>query len=94
MSVELLAATGITVTVHGPSGQLATLGAGASNRFGRAVTGSSRAAPVRRAALRQVWASTPLRMAAFAVPVALIVLVAIRSLQRTVQHRSRTGGQG
>ena len=42
---ELLTATGITVAVRGPRGPLVTMGAGTSNRLGRAVTGSDRVAP-------------------------------------------------
>lgn len=75
---ELLAATGISVAVHGPHGPVATLGAGTSNRFGRAITGSSRVAPDLRGALRLVWTDRAVRTASFAVPAALAALAAAR----------------
>jgi hypothetical protein len=79
---ELLAATGITVTVDGPDGPLAVLGAGTSSRFGRLVTGSSRVAPVPRGALRLARSSRPVRLASLAVPAVLAVLAAVRWLRR------------
>jgi hypothetical protein len=80
---DLLAASGITVTVHGPGGPLATLGAGTSTRFGRMVTGSSRVALVPRAAVRVVGANRALPVAAVVGFLAVAVLATIRSLRRS-----------
>jgi hypothetical protein len=70
---DLLAGAGITVAVRGPRGPVASLGAGTSDRFGRAVTGSRRVALARRGAVRLVWSSLPARRIVLA---ALVVLAA------------------
>lgn len=82
-AADLLAATGITVTVHGPDGPVATLGAGTSSRFGRVVTGSNRVAVVPRAAVRIVRPGGAVPMIAFAVSLALAVVAVIRTLRRS-----------
>lgn len=82
-AADLLAATGITLDVHGPHGRVATLGAGTSNRVGRVVTGSSRVAPVLGGAARLVWAGRPVRMSVVALSAVLVVLAAIGRLRRT-----------
>ncbi len=79
---ELLAATGVTVSVVGPHGPVATLGAGTSTRIGRAITGSSHVAPAPRGALSLMWATPSVRWGAIGIPVALLVLTAIRRLGR------------
>lgn len=85
---ELLAAAGVTVTVDGPRGLVATLGAEASSWIGRAVTGSSRVAPDPLGALRLAMASGPARLAAFALPAVLAALGVARLLRRRAAARS------
>jgi hypothetical protein len=80
---ELFAATGIAMEVHGPHGPVAVLGAGTSNRWGRAITGSRRVAPAPRAVLRIVWARRSARAVVVAVPGVLLALAAIGRLRRT-----------
>lgn len=58
---DLLAASGVTVRVTGPDGPAATVGAGASSRLGRAVTGSRNVAPVPRAAASLVLGNPTVR---------------------------------
>lgn len=79
-AAELLAATGITVDVHGPHGPVATLGAGTANRFGRVLTGSRRVAIAPRGAARLVGASRSVRtVAAVVVSAVLVVLAVVRA---------------
>jgi hypothetical protein len=80
---DLLAASGVTVRVVGPDGPAATVGAGASSRLGRAVTGSANVAPVPRAAA-SLALSTPAarRVLAVLVPAALAVLAAVLRRRR------------
>lgn len=80
---DLLAASGVTVTVVGPDGPAATVGAGASSRLGRAVTGSSNVAPVPRAAA-SLALSMPAtrRVLAVLVPAALALLAAVLRRRR------------
>ncbi|MCO1659861.1 hypothetical protein [Pseudonocardia humida] len=73
---DLLAASGVTVRVVGPDGPAATVGAGASSRLGRVVTGSRNVAPVPRAAA-SLALSTPaarrgLGLLVLAVPAAVL----------------------
>jgi hypothetical protein len=83
---ELLTATGITVAVHGPHGPVATLGAGTSNRLGRAVTGSVRVAPAPRGAVRLVWANRQVRVTVVALSAAVVV-AAVGHLRRARPSR-------
>ena len=80
---DLLAASGVTVTVVGPDGPAATVGAGASSRLGRAVTGSRNVAPVPRAAA-SLALSTPAARRALAVlvPAVLAILAAVLRRRR------------
>lgn len=78
-AAELLAATGIRVDVHGPHGPVATLGAGTTNRVGRALTGSPRVSVAPRAAARLAWADRSVRTAAAVVSAVLVVLAAARA---------------
>jgi hypothetical protein len=75
---DLLAASGVTVQVVGPDGPAATVGAGASSRLGKAVTGSANVAPVPRAAA-SLALSVPAvrRVLAVLVPAALAALAAV-----------------
>ena len=70
---ELLTAAGITVAVRGPHGPVVTLGAGTSNRLGRAFTGSGRVAPTPLGAVRLVWASRQVRTTVLALSAAVVV---------------------
>jgi hypothetical protein len=72
---ELLAASGLVVRVTGPDGPVATVGAGVSNRLGRAVTGSGRVAPAPRAAARIAAGTRAFRTAAAGL-VAVLLAVA------------------
>jgi hypothetical protein len=74
-AAELLAAAGLVVRVTGPDGAVATVGAGVDNRFGRAVTGSSRVAPAPRAAARIAVGTREFRSAAAGL-VAVLLTVA------------------
>lgn len=85
-AADLLAATGITMTVHGPDGPIATLGAGVSNQLGHVITGSSRVALAPRGTARMVRASRPVLAVAFAVSLALVVLATIGSLRRSARR--------
>jgi hypothetical protein len=80
---DLLAASGVTVHVVGPDGPAATVGAGASSRLGRAVTGSRNVAPVPRAAA-SLALSTPAarRVLAVLVPAVLAALAAVLRRRR------------
>jgi hypothetical protein len=78
---DLLAATGISVHVVGPDGPAAVIGAGTSSRLGKAVTGSASVSPSPRAAARLVLTQPAVRVAALAVPIALIALVVRRLLR-------------
>ena len=80
---ELLTAAGITVAVRGPDGPVVTLGAGASNRLGKAFTGSGRVAPTVRGAARLVWASRQIRVTVVALS-AVAVVVAVGRLRRVL----------
>jgi hypothetical protein len=73
----------VTVTVVGPDGPAATVGAGASSRLGQAVTGSRNVAPVPRAAA-SLALSMPAtrRVLAVLVPAALAVLAAVLRRRR------------
>jgi hypothetical protein len=71
---ELLAAAGLVVRVTGPDGPVAVVGAGVSNRVGRAVTGSARVAPAPRAAARIAASTREFRTVAAGL---LAVLVAV-----------------
>jgi hypothetical protein len=84
---DLLASVGVTVAVDGPRGLVATLGADASSRFGRAVTGSNRVAPDPLGTLRVVMAGGPARTAAFALPGVLALLGLVGLLRRKVGSR-------
>lgn len=76
-AADLLAASGITARVIGPDGPVATIGAAASSRLGRAATGSANVAPVPRAAAQLVVGSRPVRVgAALTVAAALVAVVA------------------
>jgi len=75
---ELLTATGITVAVRGPRGPLVTLGAGTSNRLGRAVTGSDRVAPTPLGAVRLIGTGRRVRVALVALSAALVLVAAAR----------------
>jgi len=77
---DLLAFSGVTVSVVGPGGPVATLGAGTSSRLGRAVTGSSRVSPTAGAARLAV---TPGVLRAVAVAAAVVVLAFVRRLRRS-----------
>ena len=79
---ELLAATGVTVAVHGPQGPVVTLGAGTSNRLGRVVTGSGRVAPAPRGVVQLAWASRQVRTAVVALASAIVAVAAIGRLRR------------
>lgn len=79
---DLLAFSGVTVSVIGPGGPVATLGAIAPSRVGRAVTGSAQVSPVAGAALL-VMTPTRLRLAALAVPVLAVVLTVVRRWRRS-----------
>jgi hypothetical protein len=85
-AADLLAATGMTVTVHGPDGPVATLGAGTSNRFGRVIPGSSRVALLPVAVGRMVRPGRAGLAAAAAVSLALVVLTTVRSLRRRTRR--------
>lgn len=80
---DLLAGTGVTVAVSGPHGPVATLGAAASSRWGRAVTGSARVAPVPRAALRLAVGTRAARVSVLGLVAGSVALVTIRRLLRT-----------
>jgi len=75
---ELLTAAGITVAVRGPRGPLVTLGAGTSNRLGRAVTGSDRVAPAPLGAVRLIGTGRRVRVALVALSAALVLVAAAR----------------
>jgi hypothetical protein len=77
-AAELLAASGITVDVCGPRGRVATLGAGTSNRIGRAITGSRHVAPYLAGALRLAWATRLVRVTAVVLPAVAAVLAVMR----------------
>ena len=77
---ELLTAAGITIAVRGPHGPVATLGAGTSDRLGRAVTGSDRVSVTPAAVLRLVAASRRVRTTVVA---AIVVIALIGRLLRT-----------
>ena len=81
-AADLLAAVGVTLDVHGSHGRVATLGAGTSNRVGRAVTGSRRVAPVFTGAAPLVLAARPVRNSVIAVSAVLVVLAVIGRRQR------------
>ena len=81
-AAELLASTGITVEVCGPRGPVATLGAGTSNRVGRALTGSRHVAPHLGGALRLAWATRLVRTTAIALPAAATVLAVMTRMRR------------
>ena len=83
---DLLTAAGITVEVHGPRGPVVTLGAGTSNRVGRALTGSGGVAPTSQGAVRLVWASRRVRVTVGALRTA-IAAVAIGRLRRAAGDR-------
>jgi hypothetical protein len=76
-AADLLAGAGITVDVRGPHGPVASLGAGTSDRLGRAVTGSRRVAIAPRGAVPLVWAGRRARTSAVVLLVALAVGTAI-----------------
>jgi hypothetical protein len=80
---DLLAASGVTVRVVGPDGPAATVGAGASSRLGRVVTGSRNVAPDPRAATALAL-STPAarRTLAVLVPAVLAVLAVVLRRRR------------
>ena len=91
---ELLAATGITVALHGPHGPVAALGAGTSDRLGRVITGSRRVAPAPLGAVRLVWAGLPARMTVAARPAVLAVsaaIVVLAAIGRLLTERRRRG---
>ena len=75
---ELLTAAAITVAVRGPRGPLVTLGAGTSNRLGRAVTGSDRVAPPPLGAVRLIGTGRRVRVALVALSAALVLVAAAR----------------
>jgi hypothetical protein len=77
-AAELLATAGITVDVRGPGGPVATLGAGTSNRVGRAITGSRRVSPSLGGALRLARATRLVRTTAVVLPVVAAVLAVVR----------------
>jgi hypothetical protein len=82
-AADLLAGAGISVVVRGPRGPVAALGAGTSDRFGRALTGSRRVAVDRRGAVGLVWSRRPVRTGVVAVLAALAAGTAIEWLRRT-----------
>jgi hypothetical protein len=82
-AAELLAAAGITVDVCGPRGPVATLGAGTSNRVGRAITGSRHVAADLAGALRLAWATRPVRTTAIVLPAVAAVLAVMTRMRLT-----------
>jgi hypothetical protein len=78
---DLLAASGITVRVVGPDGPAATVGAGASSRLGRVVTGSPNVAPAPRATA-SLALSTPAARRALAVLVSAVLAAVVAAVLR------------
>lgn len=76
-AADLLAAGGITVRVIGPDGLAATIGAGASSRVGKLVTGSSAVGPMPLAAVR-IALRTPTARTIAAGAAVVIIAVALR----------------
>lgn len=74
---DLMAANGITARVVGPRGVAATIGAGASSRLGRIVTGSSAVSPVPVAAGLIALRARTRQAQAAAVGVALAIIAVI-----------------
>lgn len=80
---DLLADAGITVDVRGPRGSLASIGAGASDRFGQVVTGSRRVALAPRGAVHLARTSRPARTVALALLAVLAAGTAFGRLRRS-----------
>ena len=83
---DLLAKAGLAVHVMGPAGRAAVVGAGASSRIGKLVTGSSAVSPSLLAAARLVATQPAVRASALAV---LVAAVAVPVLSRMRRLRTR-----
>jgi hypothetical protein len=79
---DLLAEAGLAVHVEGPDGRAAVIGAGASSRIGKLVTGSSAVSPSLLAAARLVATQPAVRVSALAVLVAAAAVAALSRMRR------------
>ena len=79
---DLLAEAGLAVHVMGPDGRAAVVGAGASSRIGKLVTGSSAVSPSLLAAARLVAAQPAARISALAVLLAAVALPVLGRIRR------------
>jgi hypothetical protein len=85
---DVLADAGLSVQVVGPHGPAAVIGAGASNRLGKVVTGSSAVATTPHAAGRLIATQPGVRAAAVVVPVVVVALAVLRRLRRARLRRA------
>ena len=80
---DLLAASGVTVSVVGPRGAIATLGAHTSSRVGQFLTGSTRVSATPLGVIRLGLGLRAVRVVAVAVPVAVVLTAVLRQARRS-----------